>query len=109
MSDYPSQFDLKAIQEWDCTNNKGLLELAEFVVGEWHFNEYARLSRRIKDSEGEYYRKLELSTCGWSGNEDIISALYKNFIWWSMCFYSQHRSHFVFRIYENRIIEDNKK
>ena len=114
MSDYPSQFNLKAIQEWDCTTNKGLMSLAEFVVGEWHFGEpWGRLSRRIKDNswkEPRYYRKLTLSTGGWSGNESLISALTQNWLWWSMCFHSHHTGgHFIFRIYENRIKEDNKK
>ena len=95
MSNYPSQFDLKAIKEWDCTTNKGLMSLAEFVVGEWHYGEpWGKLSRRIKDRnkagirEGEYYRKLTLSTGGWSGNEDLIGALMQNWLWCSMCFYS---------------------
>ena len=111
---YPSEHDLKAIREWDCTTNKGLMELAEFVVGEWKYGEpYCKLSRRIKDrgfKEGEYYHKLTLSTGGWSGNEDIIDALMQNFIWWSLCFYSHHAGgHYVFRIYENRIKENKKR
>ena len=114
MSQYPSQFNLKAIQEWDCTTNKGLMELAEFVVGEWYLGEpYGKLSRRIKDRgclrEGEYYRKLELNTVGWSGNESLIRALTQNWLWWSSCFYSHHTGgHYVFRVYENRIKENKK-
>ena len=117
MSNYPTKEQLNKILNWRITSNKDLLDIACFVKYFWNWDEpYYKLSRRIKDRdeasvrEGEYYRKLELSTGGWSGNEDIISALMENFIWWSMCFYSHHAGgHYVFRIYENRIEENKKK
>ena len=114
MSSYPTETELKQIKEWDITNSEDLLDIAQFVMVVWNWGEpYCKLSRRIKDrgfKEGEYYRKLTLSTGGWSGNEDLIGALMQNWLWWSMCFCSHHTGgHYVFRIYEEAIKKNKKK
>jgi len=48
---------------------------------------------------GEEEFTLSLSTGGWSGNEDIIRALKKNFIFWSMYWQMNRRGgHYQFKI-----------
>ena len=54
-------------------------------------------------SRNSYY----LATGGWSGNEDIIGALKKNYMFWSLCWYkSQRGGAFWFKI---PVIKGGKK
>lgn len=88
MSYYPTEEELKAIEEWDTL--KDCEGLAEFVVSKWSYgvNEF---SDWRKDEDGKPYRLLVLATAGWSGNEDIISALHKNLMFNMICWRSSHR------------------
>ena len=88
MSDsrYPSEIELKTIEEWDYHD---FLGLAKFVVSIWNWGEdYARLGELTKDEWGSEYYQLELITGGWSGNEDIVGALHRNQMFRMVCWYS---------------------
>lgn len=80
MSDYPTKKELTAIKKYDILQGiSGLLELIEP-----HFAKYGRY---------EYDKgKLMLATGGWSGCEDVMSALHNNvFMFWSVCWHQSDR------------------
>lgn len=68
MSDYPSEETLKQIEKWDGKPD----DLVRLIVQEWHWPERAKEVR-----PGVW----TFSTGGWSGNESLISALYRSVVW----------------------------
>lgn len=73
MNIYPTDKELVAIKRYDILQGiNGLVELIEP-----HLADYGRC---------EYDKgKLMLATGGWSGCEDIISALRDNILFWETC------------------------
>ena len=92
MGHYPSDIVLKEIAKWNILN-QDTEKLLELIENEW---EYADMGGFKKEDN-----ILELHTFGWSGNEDIISALKSNFGFWS-CFWwkSERGGHYWFEIKE---------
>jgi len=71
---YPTKRDLKAIEEWKCSDGEAeLLKLLSFIESIWEYADigFFRLT-------GKKILKLQLHTGGWSGNEEIIGALKNN-------------------------------
>lgn len=86
--DYPTEDTLTRIREWPHTDFRGLLE---FVRGEWTYPE------RFEGDGARY----EVSTGGWSGNEDLIGAMQRNVLFWAMCWEASRRGGwFAFEIPE---------
>jgi len=76
MERYPTEEELKKIEEWDYKN---IIDLAYFIQSIWWMGEDLATISEIKEDEfGRKYRMLKLVTGGWSGNEDILVALQKN-------------------------------
>jgi len=75
---YPTEATLRAIKKWPRQDFWGL---AQFVCEAWYYPDYIKRKGR----------KLQLCTGGWSGNEDIIRALMKHFIFWSVCWQKSER------------------
>jgi hypothetical protein len=72
MKEYPEKKDLEKIKKWEYTDCKGLFL---FIQSIWHFGEdYCKLKGR----------RIHLITGGWSGNEDIVGALEKNYMVWCL-------------------------
>lgn len=96
MDDYPTEEELDLIKKWDCSTYEGSVSLAEHLCKIWHYGEpYAQL-------KGKSVKVLKLSTGGWSGNEDIMSAVNRNFLF-KRHFYSLHRGgHYVYKISKTR-------
>lgn len=85
---YPTQALLDELQAWDPLGD--LDEQMRFLASVWWEGEGSVRQRR----PGSWV----LSTCGWSGNEDIIRALRANSMWWAMNWYSSRRGgHFRFK------------
>jgi len=94
--DYPTDEELEAIRSWDITAQPitGLLDLIHQC---WHWADGP--GWHGYDLTGKKVLKLELSTGGWSGNEEIINALQENFMFWNLYWVSSHRGgHYYFRI-----------
>jgi hypothetical protein len=70
-ANYPSDAELKRVKTWEPADFDGLME---YVAEIWAYPEYIR-------QEGD---KWHVSTGGWSGNEDIIRAMSRNYIWWAL-------------------------
>jgi len=88
MDDYPTEKELKTIENWEIHTNADLFALVEYVQLLWHWGEdYCPL----KEVKGEDYKFWRLVTGGWSGNEDLVCALRRNVKFWVFCWQASHR------------------
>lgn len=86
--EYPTKKELKKIEKWPRNDFTGLMD---FVHDLWKYADCGYWVQKHK----EYY----ISTAGWSGNEDIISALEKNWTFWVLCWQQSRRGgHYIFYI-----------
>lgn len=86
---YPSEESLEFIKSFDFFKI-GFNELANFIKLIWWNKEKGFVLKR---------NKLILITGGWSGNEDIISALQNNYIFWGQCWQKSERGgRYTFKI-----------
>ena len=90
--EYPTKEELRKIEKWDITK-KPVTELISYVEKLWWDSDWGfKLS-------GKRILKLELHTGGWSGNESIVGALGKNFLFWMLYWERSTRGgHFYFKI-----------
>lgn len=78
---YPTEHSLDLIKNWDITKN----DIFEFLKKLWKFRDgYWTEIKHYNDVNELVLHEYQLSTAGWSGNEDIIQAFQNNFIAWSM-------------------------
>lgn len=90
MNRYPTKEELKKIKKWP-EDHAGLMD---FIHSIWEYAEWGWREKKFADAI-EY----NISTAGWSGNEDIISALGKNFIFWNLCWVQSRRGgHYIFHV-----------
>lgn len=87
---YPLETELRTIREWDTA--KDPIGLIDYLEGVW---EYADMAIKRKGRRVVY---LELHTYGWSGNEDIIEALYKNLFFMFYWCKSLRGGHYYFKV-----------
>lgn len=85
---YPTDEALEKIQNWEIgPGDVDCKDLLDFVEELWYYPNY------FNENNGVY----EVSTGGWSGNEEIIGALYENFMFSISCILGQRRGgHYVF-------------
>lgn len=89
--EYPSEASLKLIREWSHEDFTGLME---FVRDIWNWPEFCFTSDDELDHD-----HFELHTGGWSGNEEIVSALQGNVIFWTMCWETSRKGgHYTFKV-----------
>ena len=91
MSDeeYPDEAELTRIREWPHTDAAGWFA---YIKGLWR---YAESGYWTESRPGLY----EISTGGWSGNEEIIAAMRANTILWSLTWISSRRGgHYEFEV-----------
>jgi len=85
---YPTEELLGWIKQYDVLK-EGLEPLLEVIEESWWMPDWGIVRKRQYDG----YFSYELHTGGWSGNEDIISALRTNmffFIWWRKSYAGGH-------------------
>lgn len=88
---YPTPETLETVKKWDCIGRENKLALLAYVHKAWWAPEYFRIEN------DRYY----VSTVGWSGNEDLIIALERNFLFWGMCWVqSRCGGHYIFEVDE---------
>lgn len=75
---YPDDVEISKIENWSVRDPYGLME---YVRTLWNYPKYFR-------SQG---RNFTIATGGWSGNETLIQALRRNFVFWGVCWESSHR------------------
>ena len=71
-----------------------LMGIAQTIIDCWHFGHWGVTFKRMRNG----HRTLHLSTGGWSGNEEIVTAL-RTTMWWSLCWEEHKRGgHYRFSI-----------
>ena len=71
-TEYPTEEMLETIRKFKATESKQCLE---YICQIWHYPEWAKQTRP---------GLCVFSTGGWSGNEEILDALYESGAWLSM-------------------------
>jgi hypothetical protein len=100
MSEYPTDEELETIKNWPCDKgHTDFKELMGYVKDIWWQAEWGWNEAEIVDDFGRAYINYDVSTGGWSGNEDIIGAMRKNMMFWLMCWEQSRRGgHYIFRV-----------
>lgn len=92
MDDYPTEEELDTIKAWKADDLSGMME---YVKSHW---KYADDGYWTETGWGENDIEYQISTAGWSGNEDIIYAMRQNYVWWSLFWYQSNRGgHYIFK------------
>jgi hypothetical protein len=94
MNGYPDEKILKQIETW---NGKDPQEMLEWIDQAWN-HEYGDMNI---ESITTGVDRVEFVTGGWSGNEDVMSAIYKNRLFDGLFWMKSERggSH-VYEVYE---------
>jgi len=95
---YPSEPELKAIREWDCIKDpRGLMD---YVHSIWAYEDFGWSEEDADDEiDGRRVRRYQISTAGWSGNEEIIDAMQENTMLWPIAWVQSKRGgHYVFEV-----------
>ena len=92
---YPTQSACDIIALWDFTDSTGWFE---FIKGIWWMPDWGWRESDVKDEcFDKMVRQYNISTGGWSGNEDIIRAMMKNNMLWNFCWVQSRRGgHYIF-------------
>jgi hypothetical protein len=92
---YPDDDTLKQIETFDLgVKFENLHEYLKLIWENW---EYANASWTYDKNTG----CLQISTCGWSGNEEIIAAMKQNYLFWGIFWYQSKRGgHYWFQVYQ---------
>ena len=100
---YPTEAALGKIVKWDYKD--GWTGLLEFVGRLWAYADagYWSMEKDVVVRDLPNYKVVadvyHLSTAGWSGNESIIRALEKNWMFWTFCWeQSKLGGHYIFDV-----------
>ena len=93
---YPTEDTLNVIKNWDY--KLGFIDLMDYVKECWEYPECFN-KENIKNDLGTPIIRYEISTIGWSGNEDIIRSLRENRMFWACCWVQSRRGgHYIFEV-----------
>jgi hypothetical protein len=93
---YPTEATLERIQTWQ----GDYFALAEFVKDAWTYPDYVK-REEVQDKHDGPCVEYRFATGGWSGNEELLSALRDNFVFHSLYWESSHRGGLViYRVYK---------
>lgn len=90
--------ELETIAKWPF--EQGWHELMAYVRRRWQYADAGYWKESV--TFGNYDEMIDcynISTGGWSGNEELISALRQNVMAWSLCWVQERRGgHYIFEI-----------
>lgn len=97
---YPTDEFLQSIRDWKVQSVKDAKAWMEHIREGWFYEDYFDGPFTEKeDEDGPVYEGYRVSTGGWSGHEDTISAMQDNFFGWYYTWYSTRRGgHYEFRL-----------
>lgn len=90
---YPTDEFIKWIENYDTIKNDPFIFI-QIILDNWYHGDHGwKIQRKYR---GEW--KVLISTCGWSGNEDMMMALKGNFVFWMSHYFSHQRGgHYIFK------------
>jgi hypothetical protein len=88
--EYPTDEELQQLRDWDFNDMRGWFDFAQSIGNYWPDDHFWS-----EEPPGTFH----ISTGGWSGNEDIISAMSDNFICWTQTWKVHRRGgHYEFEL-----------
>lgn len=94
--DYPTAEELKRVREWPWEDLPGLFG---FLKDLWYMPDWGWKEVETTDINGGPARGFQISTAGWSGNEELIEVLQVNQMVWALTWVSSRRGgHYEFEI-----------
>ena len=89
MDKYPTDDELKTVTTYE-VNNTNFCEFMDYIRSIWWCPDWGWTRK------GDTYH---ISTGGWSGNEDVISAMMRNSVFW-LCYWKQSQvgGHYIFSL-----------
>ena len=101
MSEYPTDDELSLISNWTVKDITGWFE---FVQSLWALTDW-KIEDAVDDITNRPVTRYTMSTGGWSGNEDLIGAMQRNWLLWNVTWVQSRRGgHYIFedpRYYDN--------
>lgn len=86
--EYPEDEELEKIKSWPLGDWASLLEYVRQI---WKYSDCGYWKQDGK--------KYQISTGGWSGNEDLLFAMKSNVVFWASCWQSSKRGgHYEFEL-----------
>lgn len=99
---YPTAEEIQSIKTWDVADPRGWLE---FVKSCWWAADWGWTIGEEQIAPADFHhgavarRRHDVSTGGWSGNEEIIGAMMENHFLWGQVWESTRRGgHYVFLV-----------
>lgn len=94
MGSYPTKSELRKLKDWNFSKRDNMFAFLKYLKDCWHYADCG-----YYELKGKNVLRLRLSTAGWSGNEDRMDALIKNFIFWGVFWQKSERGgHYFFKI-----------
>lgn len=89
MNRYPTDDELKRIAEWPYTDFPAMMI---FIKALWEYSDFPGYWQQ----HGSIFK---IHTGGWSGNEDLIGAMFGNTMFHATCWMKSERGgHYVFKV-----------
>jgi hypothetical protein len=108
VSDYPTDEQLEAIRAWNGSDCREWFMLCREA---WWAPEWGWRMVDVEDDFGRTVTRYNLSTGGWSGNEDIIAAMQENRAWaWAFTWQQSRRGgHYIFDVPRKSSTEEGQE
>lgn len=97
MSEYPTIHDLDRIAFWP---HDDLRECFRFIRSIWWASDWGWHEASATEAFGDRpVQRYEISTGGWSGNEDIVAAMERNHMLMALTWQQSRRGgHYIFEL-----------
>ena len=100
---YPTDDALTIVEKWCWDDPKGWFK---FIESSWHLRSWG-WSEGVAEHEYREDTKVyryDISTAGWSGNEDLIRAMMHNDMLWSTTWVQSRRGgHYIFEVEHDEV------
>jgi len=93
MSDYPTDDELELISNWTIKDIPGWFA---YVQSLWALTDW-KIEDAVNDISERTVTRYTITTGGWSGNEDLIGAMQRNWLMWNITWVQSRRGgHYIF-------------
>lgn len=93
---YPTLDALRLVENW---HHECAVTWFDFIHSLWYARGWASEVVKHRWLEDKHVMQFDVSTAGWSGNEDIIKAMQKNeMLWWMTHYQTRRGGHYIFEL-----------